>query len=221
VRKVLKGGFTLQNKFNKGYLYYAKKCVARHYFHCLDVLTKRAEVDEVKTLEKGSDEWRRYHWKVNASDDGTRFFILNEDKYMPYRLQDLSNSLRFKMEEASSGFEVEMGKFQLILKAQGEIAIQVRDTDMYLEGESTVNDGKSEVLLHSYHKVIGESKSDEEKITWLVQNCDDDVENNGDGGEEEETKRLGRSSGDDEVHSFSVIKRPDNGRRFIKHLYNS
>src|SRR3954462_5272555 len=59
VHSVLKGTFTLQNRFNKGYLYYTKKCVAKHYYHCLDVVTRRLGHDEFASMEVGGDEWRR------------------------------------------------------------------------------------------------------------------------------------------------------------------
>lgn len=60
VKAIIGGTFTLQNKFNKGYLYYAKRCVARHHYHCVDVLTKIISPGEFKALDINGDEWGRY-----------------------------------------------------------------------------------------------------------------------------------------------------------------
>jgi hypothetical protein len=172
VRSVLADFFTLQNKSNKGYLYYAKRCVARHYYYCLDVLTKWIEKEEMDALE--SEERRRYHWKLNATDDtASKFFILNQDKYWSYRLQDLNNSPRFKMEEAGNTFEREWAHFELKLHSDNEIAVQVRDTNSFLEGEEFVNG--TEALLHSYYKTGGGTAtvgSNANRIYWLVSKVD-------------------------------------------------
>ncbi|OXA59520.1 uncharacterized protein LOC110843897 isoform X2 [Folsomia candida] len=188
---MLGGSFLLQNKLNRGYLYYAKRCVARHYYHCLDVLTKRVPSDEFDALEERSDEWGRYRWRLNVTDESANFFfILNEDKYLPYRLQDLNNSPRFKMEEASSNFEKNMAHFQIGLETEDEVVIRVKDTDMFLEGEEIkVSDGSAEVLLHSFYKAEKAVATD--GIKWIVGGRRNN--NGGESGGGGEKARIGRS----------------------------
>lgn len=178
VQSVFSDFFTLQNKHNKGYLYYAKRCIAKHYFHCLDVLTKRIDPYVLDGLADDSEEKKRYLWKLNATDSSVaKFFILNHDKYWTYRLQDLNNSPRFKMEEAGSNAEVELAHFQLKLHTDDELMIQVGVSDDYLEEEDFKSD-KAEVRLHSFHQADG--IPDSPRMYWLVKAVGSGAENNDD-----------------------------------------
>lgn len=142
------------------------RCVAKHYHHCLDVLTKRIDPYVLDGMGNDSEEKKRYHWKLNATDTSvTQFFILNHDKYWTYRLQDLNNSPRFKMEEAGSNAEIEQAHFKLKLHTDDEIMIQVRDSDDYLEEEDFKSD-KAEVRLHSFHQADGIPNSP--RMFWLA-----------------------------------------------------
>jgi len=181
VRYVMAGkSFTLQNKETNGYLYYAKRCVARHYYYCLDVLTKRIERHELNNLEM--EEKRKFSWTINATDEtAQRFFILNQDTYWTYRLQGLKNSPRFKMEESGSSFEIDWAEFQLELRNDEEIAIQVRNANKYLEGEEFKAANGSEMLLNSVFNDDRLEKDD--GIIWVVQSSGDEENSFDDHGE--------------------------------------
>ncbi len=64
--------------------------------------------------------------------------------------------------------------------------LQVRDTEMFLDGEEIKVENGAEVLLHSYHKTDNQSP---DRIRWIVNNNEDDNKK-----EPEGKVRLGRSS---------------------------
>ncbi|CAL8113930.1 unnamed protein product [Orchesella dallaii] len=177
VQSVFSDFFTLQNKHNKGYLYYAKRCVAKHYYYCLDVLTKKIDPYILDGLAEDSEEKKRFHWKLNATDSTvTKFFILNHDKYWTYRLQSLNNSPRFKMEEAGSNAEIELSHFQFKLHTDDELMIKVRQSEDYLEEEDYKSEN-TEVRLHSFHKTDG--IPDSPRMFWLVSPVSSSATGNG------------------------------------------